>query len=199
MSHLKKMTQQKPQKKRDWVELKKEFMLGDYVTAAEFRRAKKLPKWTIDKTKGWSEEKKKMKESALNKTMSRANDKEFEDLAEIRLKQARIARFMQLKGVAYLKDENVTFKSADEARKMINTGLSQERSALGLNNPEKKGDTNLTQINIGGKTNFDKLLETLNYEGIIELIANIKRERDRRALSNSSSESTGQIQDGEVI
>ena len=34
---------------------------------------------------------------------------------------------------------------------------------------------------------------------IIELIANIKRERDRRALSNSSSESTGQIQDGEVI
>ena len=58
------MIQQKQPKKRnkhDWAELKKEFMLSEYLTAAEFRRAKKLPAWTEDKTKGWAEEKKKMK------------------------------------------------------------------------------------------------------------------------------------------
>lgn len=190
----------KKKKRLDWVSLKKEFMLGNYATVTEFRQKKGLPEWTKSRTSGWMGEKKRLTDKTIELSAKQVAKKELEDLSEIRLKQARIARFMQLKGISYLKSEDVHFKSADEARKMISTGLSQERSALNMNNqPNQKGDTNLTQINIGGKTNMDKLLETLDYEGIIGLIAEIKRERDRRSLSDSADKGEGEIQDGEII
>lgn len=190
---------QKPKQKRrakkyDWVKLKAEFLSGDWLTAKDFLRDKKMPLANQKNTKGWTEDKKKYQEQVLIESSKEMMKDDTFDIVKVRQRQARLARFMQLKGMQTIKTEEV--KDVDTARKLVVAGLKEERHAVGM---EQKGGTSLTQINIGGKTNLDKLVDKLDYEGILELIAELKRERARRALQPSNESSDAEVEDGEII
>jgi len=181
--------------KHDWQTMKAEFMAGPWLSLASFLRDKGLnDKVRWQQTVGWIAEKKAMKQQIIETTKERIIDEDVRDINTIRLRQARLARFLQLKGIEAVKDQPI--ENVDDARRFIVSGLQEERRALGL---ESGGSTSLTQININPKTNLDKLVEGLNYEGILKLIADLKRERVGRSLPKPSSEGTGEVEDGETV
>ena len=183
------------QQKNDWQALRAEFLSGPWLSLRSFLRDKGLnDKIVWAPTRGWVAEKKAMKQQIIDTTKEQIIDEDVRDINSVRLRQARLARFLQLKGLDAVKDK--TIENIDDARRFIVSGLQEERHALGM---EGGGNTSLTQININPKTNLDKLVEGLDYEGILRLIADLKRERVRRTLPKPTSESTGTVEEGETL
>jgi len=179
----------------DWPALKKEFITGDYKNLSEFKREKGIAQNMSKPFKGWIEEKKEVQERALEAAKEEVVRVEAENTVEVRERQARLARFLQLKGAETLKNTEIT--NADDARKMIISGMQEERKVLGIEG-KGKGDS-YTQVNIGPTTNLDNLVEGLDYEGILKLIAELKRERARRSIPGDDDEGFGETENGEVL
>lgn len=185
-------------KKYDWIKLKTEWLTSDFLVIKDFLEAKGMvAKNFMNETAGWAGDKKKFKQEAEDKAIQALQQADVEDTQKIRERQARLARFMQLKGASEMK--NLKIESAEDARKMIQTGLQEERRALGL-----EGNTNhqsLTQININGgpKTNIDKMVEGFDYEELLEFIAELRREKSKRLGAKTITDSAGQAQEGEVL
>lgn len=161
-------------KKYDWPALKEEYLEGEIKEVSVFLRSKGFQRPTswLKQTQGWRTEKDEIKQKAIEKSKQKLINGEAHDLNEVRDRQARLARFMQLKGTAAIK--TLEPKDIEEARKLIVSGIEAERKALGM---DVARPTSLTQINIGPKTNLDKLLEGMNYEGILRLIAELRQHR----------------------
>ena len=182
--------------KYDWNALKLEFMQGPWQTVTEFRRFKGMPdpqqnNHITSKTSGWTEEKKNFLKQAAQKATSELLEEKTEDIKTIRERQARLARWMQLKGAEGLK--RMEPEDADEARKMVVSGLQEERDALGIG--PKSGATSLTQVNVNlPKTKFDEILEGATYDELIELVAEIRKERARRAEAITSNSTQTEVQ-----
>ena len=167
--------------KYDWPGIHKEFLQSDYLTVANFLRGKgmKLPSQSslvAQKTRGWGKEKNMIRDGAATDAAAQSWRNEFSNTGEVRARQARLARFLQLKAMAKIKNtEPATF---DEARKALATGLIQERDALGVG--PKIENQSLTQVNINlPKTKFDKMIEEMDYEQIIKFIAELKKLKSR--------------------
>ena len=183
-------------RKYDWVELKKEFMTGDYKSVNEFLRVQNLPP-TIHSggmrryTKGWAAEKKKKRERALERATQRSLDNQFGDMGEVKEKQARIAHFLQTKGMKELED--LSSESVDEARRLVLTGMKQERAIFGIGEEGRQASPRgqqLTQVNINlPPTRFDDMIEEMDYEQLVRFIAELKRVRVGRNLPEDSGPS----------
>lgn len=183
--------------KYDWLALKKEFLEGNYSGPKDFLLKKGIKITNLKQTANWQKEKKEMKEKAIEATKSKIVQDEVESASDIRKRQANLARFMQLKGASSL--QTLKPSNVDEARKLVVSGMEQERSALGLERDSKSGQT-LTQINIlGPKTNLDRLVEELDYEGVLKLIAELRREKSRRSGESATDGSSREIEEGEVV
>ena len=164
--------------KHDWEELKDEFCRGHWPTVADFLRSKKIPNnsRTRSNVAGWKQDKIEYQRKVTPKTQEKTAESE----SEIRLRQQKFALSLQSKGIEKMKDLSVN--SIDEARKLVESGMIQERTALGLD----EHDIPSTQINISAPTaEFNRMVDGLSYEGILGLIAQVKREKERRSqLSN---------------
>lgn len=161
---------------RDWGALKTEFINGHWITLSHFFSNKGIPNnsYSRSKTKGWRVTKKNY---ALQVT-KRATEQLIEEEVQIRIRQAKIAKKMQEKGLAAL--DLLEPKDIDEARKLVNDGLIQEREALGISGKHKPAS--LTQVNVNfPKTNLDRLLEDLDYGGILKLLAEVRRVKSKQA------------------
>lgn len=180
-------------KKYNWEKLKAEFIAGDWLNVTEFFRDKNIPMSNSSKTVGWGDEKQKYEKEVLTAASKKMLSQDVEDITKVRSRQARLAKFMQLKGMNKLQTTEVN--NLDEARKLMVSGMQEERRALGMEGNKQS----LTQINIGGpKTNLDKLVEKLDYEGLLGLIAQLKRERARRTLPDPDEQSVGTVEEGRV-
>ena len=183
---------------RNWIKLKRDFLEGDYVTLIEFLKKKGIPYDANHKPKqvsGWMGEKQKLESKALLAAKDSIVQGGKVDITKIRLRQQRISRFMQLKGETALEDSKV--KDVEEARKLVVSGMEQERRALGM---EGGGKQSLTQINIEApKTNLDRLIEKLNYEGILELIAELKRLGTGGFAAKIIEGSPAEAEDGKTV
>ena len=64
--------------RRDWKQLEKEYILGDYKSVNDFFKKKKIPNNGTNKkhTTGWSEKKRKKQEKQKNKTIEKVIEKE---------------------------------------------------------------------------------------------------------------------------
>lgn len=183
----------------DWVQLKHEFLTGDWRSVREFQKSKGLTNKTSRKYRGWVREREEYKGKIVEAQTKRAIQKEVEDVSDVRARQARLSRFMQMKGAEKLKEVESKDLTPDDARKLVVTGMQEERRALGIEGVPGQGGGTFNQININAKTNFDKLIETLDYEGLIKFIANIKRERTRRTIQQDVEGGAGEIQEGETV
>src|SRR3989304_3202339 len=136
-------------KHRDYITLKKEFLEGEWRTVTDFCRDRgfPLPGKSVSlarKMKGWGKEKEELMKLALEKATEAIIEKKGEDVEQVKVRQARLARWVQLKGAEALK--GLDPKSADEARKLILTGMMQERAALGIG--MKGGAASLTPATV---------------------------------------------------
>ncbi len=185
--------------KYDWAKLKAEFFGSDALSVAQFLRDKGMDKVKINRsyTLGWLVERDKMKNESLTAASKKTINEETEDLMTARLRQARLSRYLQMRGAEALKavGDPKTI-GIDDARKLVVSGMEQERRALGI---EGGGTQNLTQINIGPKTSVDKLLAGLNYEGILRLLAELRRERSSRSGGQIAGGSSDKVSEGEII
>lgn len=162
----------------DWIKLKNQFISGDLVTVADFFRAKKIKNNSRNRTKAksWKDE----RLVYLSKINTRTQIKFIEVDSDIKLRHHLVAKRLQLKGLEGL--SQLTINSVDEARKMIVSGLQEERIALGLE--DNKSNQNMTQVNVNlPRTRFDDLMESKSYEELLEFIAEVKKEKEHR-LSN---------------
>lgn len=195
------MTQTKTKPVRhNWDKLKQEYLTGDWVSVREFLRDRGISLNNVNQVSGWSREKKELSAKTIEVTKEKLIQGDASEITKIRERQARLARFLQLKGAKVLEKEGLDI-TPDDARKMVVAGLQEERKAVGIEGSGgDKGNTSLTQININGpKTNLDKLVESLDYEGLLGLIADLKRERTRRFIPASATNSSGEVQEGKII
>jgi len=164
--------------KYDWDALKIEFFRGKWINTKKFRESKGLPvksRYMEKKMLGWVTEKKKLNKKALEKATNDIANEGSETIQKAMKRQANMARWLQLKGAAALKDLDP--KDADEARKLIVSGMKEERTALGAGK-KKGGAQSLTQVNVNlPKTRFDEMIDELGYEGLLGVIAEVKKLR----------------------
>jgi hypothetical protein len=181
--------------RNDWKKLKAEYIASDIMTVKDFLASKGV-KYYGNFTANWAKEKRQYKDKVLVKAEEIGVTKEATNLVEARERQARLARFLQLKGAERLKTANTKHLGINEARKLVVSGMEQERKALGLDNQP----SSLTQINIQGgpKTNLDKMVEDLSYEELLELIAVLKRARTRRTIPEAIDSSEPEVEEGSV-
>jgi len=159
-----------------------EFIRGPWDTVNDFIKYKKItPRkksaYISQMTSGWGREKRQLVISAMEKASTDIVGEKIEEIKQVKIRQASIAKEMQEVGHEALKIYKP--QDAEEARKMIQTGMEQEREALGISG--KGGGQNLTQVNVNlPKTKFDQIIDGTNFEGVLKLIAEVKRERIRR-------------------
>ena len=183
-----------PVKRYDWVNLKKEFFKGDYVSVSGFLKEKGIPDsvWNRKKTKGWTAQKEQYRQDALERGLEKSVDEIGLSIADTRRKQANLARFMQLKGEAALQGIDPDIVGVDDARKLVVAGMREERTALGMDSVKSP---HLTQVNINlPPTKFDNFIEGASYEDLIQFLADIKRERARYSLPESVSAGAKEVQ-----
>jgi len=163
-------------KKYDWLKLKQEFVTGNWLTVADFFRDKNIPSNSRTRThaKGWQG----ARVDYLKQVISQTQQKAIESEVDIRLRQQKGARLLQKKGLEKLNDLEIN--NIEEARRLITSGLEQERLALGL-------DKNITatQVNIAqpGKTRLDEQIEKASYEELLQMIAELKQLKTESNLS----------------
>jgi len=180
----------------NWDALKLEFMRGPWNSVSAFRAYKKMP--PINKSSrvnnmmnGWGKEKMELISKAAKLAAQTLVADKMEEFKKVRERQATLARKMQEKGEEIL--PKLDPKNIEEARKLIQTGMQEERNALGLG--EKGGASSLTQVNVNlPKTKFDNLIDGGDFESILKFIADIKRERIRRTREVPVIESETEIE-----
>ncbi len=169
-----------PKPHRNWTILKLEFMRGPWQTLAQFARDKNIPNNanTWQRSKGWVKEKQVILTKAAEQVSGDLVTEKANDIKIVQERHARLARWMQLKAGEALKTLNPL--TVDEARKLLLSGLSEERLALNMNSG-RGGATNMTQVNLNlPKTNLDQLLDGNDTAGLLKLIADIKQQRAQR-------------------
>ena len=179
--------------KYDWDALKIEFLRGKWINTKKFRESKELPqsRYMEKRMQGWVKEKIKLNKRVLENATD-AIAKEGTETVQIAMKrQANMARWLQLKGAAALKDLDP--KDADEARKLIVSGMKEERTALGAGK-KRGGSQSLHQVNINlPKTRFDEMIDELGYEGLLGVIAEVKKLRTGKSGETIDAESQGEV------
>lgn len=161
--------------KYDWVYLKNQFVTGNCLTVSDFFRDNKLKDNSRNRlhTKGWIVERKEYQHDLFLKTKEQIAENEV----DIRIRQLEIVREMQTKGSEEL--EKLPVRNVEDARKLLVSGMEQERAILGM----KEGvDPNLTQVNVNlPKTRLDEYIEGQDLEGLLNLITEIRKEKKRRS------------------
>lgn len=161
--------------KHDWIRLKNEFVTGKWPTVSAFFQAQNIVDNSRNRlnSRGWLESRRLYWEEIAQ----RSKEKLVESEADIRLRQSALARQLQLKGLKEL--QNLPVEDVDSARKLVVSGMEQERISLGIT--EKEDTQNLTQVNVNlPRTKFDEIIEGLDFEGLLRLLAEVRRERVRR-------------------
>ena len=182
--------------KWNWQNLKREYLTGDWLTVKSFLEFKHIPTTNFNQTAGWASEKRSLQDRITEEAKDKMISQSVDDITAVRNRQARLARFLQAKAAKQIK--KLPIETIDEARRMIIAGMKEERKALGIG--EKAYPRGLTQINIElPNTNLDKLLKESDYEGVLKLLAEVKRERTSRAGATAVESGTTKVQDGEVV
>lgn len=158
----------------DWISLKDEFCRSQFLTVSEFFQSKNIlsNSYTRNRTKGWGVE----KTAYLKRVITETQTLSIKSVAGVRSRQAMMAQELQIKGIDGLAKLPVT--DCDVARKLVVDGLEEERRCLGLDGKDNINSTGIDTIY--PVSEWDKYLEGLSYEEILLVIAQIKRERQRR-------------------
>lgn len=185
----------------DWHAMKLEFFKGPWVTTAEYRRDKNLMLPSggenvnmVTGMKGWSEEKKEWMDGVVERATEKMAEEQIDDVKKIKARQARLARWMALKGAARLQQADDEEIDIETARKLVVDGLKQEREALGVGE-DKKGGGQGTQVNINlPSTRLDEFIEQADYKDILKLLGEVKRRRSIGAGEVIDAEGEGEVQ-----
>lgn len=161
--------------RHDWISLKNQFVTSNWLTISDFFRDKGIKDNSRNRlhTKGWLLERKEYQHDLFLKTKEQIAENEV----DIRIRQLEIVREMQTKGSEEL--QNLPVRNVEDARKLIVAGLEQERAILDVK--EKEGiPSSLTQVNVSyPKTRLDEFLDSQDFEGLLELIVEVKKEKKR--------------------
>lgn len=167
--------------KYQWQLLKDEYVRGGWPSVSAFLKEKHFTNnsYTRSRAKGWGIE----KTAYIKRVITQTQALSVKSVAEVQYRQATLAQKLQLKGVEGL--IKMPIDSCDTARKLVVDGLEQERQCLGLDCKDNIGSTRID--NTSPITGIDKFLEGLSYEDTLMLIAQIKKEKQRRQSKNNVS------------
>ena len=160
----------------DWEKIKGEFKRGNIGTVQEFLRFKniKFSGYIGKITTGWIQEREEYKKKLEQVKDQKAIESEAETEAQVRARQAKIARSIVARGLKALAETDEQGKplhkieNVDQARRLIVDGLKEERSALDL---DKKimptGNINIAILN----TRYGEALKQLTNGQLTALIS----------------------------
>ncbi len=170
----------------DWEQLRKSYLAGPWLSVTDFLKDKSIESPVgeesvirFPQTVGWRREKESLLviEVAKKKAMAEV-EKKKSMVFRIKNRQARIVGKMielGMEGLKLYKPNNM-----EETRKLLSTALTQQRAVMSMGQEGGAG-SKYTQVNFNlPKTRFDELLDGQSTEGLLELIAAVRRERARR-------------------
>lgn len=164
----------------DWEKLKGEFKRGNISTIQEFLREKgiKFNGYIAKNTTGWVGEREEHKKKIEEERDKRAIEVQGESEAQVRARQAKIAKSLAIRGLQALSEVDEKgnpvhkIESVDQARRLVVDGLREERSALDL---DKKiistGNVNIAILN----TRYGEALKELSNGGLNQLIEGLRK------------------------
>jgi len=183
-----------PAPKYNWDKLKAEYMVSHDITLKAFciRKGLGAPSknsYIARKTAGWASEKEEVQKKAMDKYVKQAADELLMDTKSVRLEHAKLAAEVIKKAMEYIRSEAAEIKSVEQARKLLETGIKVQQTALGIKDSPGK-DQKLTQVNIYASKYG---LEEADEEELIEIIGAIGDARRERLASSgkSSKEESG--------
>lgn len=153
--------------RQDWLNLKNQFMCGQWLTVADFFRKLKIKDNSRNRlhTKGWIEAREGYQEEVASRTRKQIIEKEV----DVRLRQQQLAKKLQYKGLQGLEQHDIY--DSKTALQCLVSGLQEEREALGWNEKRKN---QIAQVHLLPETNLDRMIEAMSYEELLELIAELK-------------------------
>jgi len=159
--------------KTNWYVLRKKYVFGDIRSVNAFLETQgiKINGFVTRRTKGWRGEKEKFEQELENATREKLIASLSDTEADVRKRQASIAKFMQEVALRVL--DKYEPQSFAEALRTLQIGLKEEREALGLNNYQKP--TNNIQPAFMF-TRYAKRLQSMNIQEIVQEL--IKEHKD---------------------
>lgn len=168
----------------DWSLLREEFITGSWLTIAAFLEARGVRNNSYSRkmSKGWLE----ARTAHRSDLYARTRERVVADEAEIRARQVKLSRLMQVRGATTL--SKLPVYNVDHARKLVVDGMREEREVLGLTHHQSNKTVTMTQVNFLPKTRFDDLIEDMTYEEMLQFLAEIRKEKERRKQLNEASD-----------
>lgn len=185
----------------DWDALKLEFMQGPWMTVTSFCREKGMPTYkkssqVAKMTNGWIEEKKNFMAVATEEAMIQIAEEKVDEIKEAKERQLRIAKKLQEVGEKALDSiEPTEIATIEEIRKLIATGMQEERSIIEAADKSKKGGAGgkLTQVNFNFPENtLTKIIDEADAGELLRLAGKIKQSRARRSGEDAVDEGEGE-------
>lgn len=160
----------------NWLALETEYKTGNIKSVSEFVRQKgiKFNGNTSRKIKGWIEAREQyqveLQKKMLTKTQEKISDAYAFDIAEIRARHSKIAKFIQTKALHTL--QNQDFETASQAVRALEIGVRAESGASGIDNakPESFGSNNIPLTS----TRYGQDLLKMNYSQLIDLLQKLR-------------------------
>lgn len=180
--------------KYDWTNLLEEFKKGGWLTVSSFFEAKGIKDSGQSRkmTANWLQ----LREDYQKRLNETIEDKSIEAIAEseaqIRARQARLAKLLQTKGLQALLAKDKTtgedvlkIDSPKIATQMIVAGLREEREALDINKkPLMAGNINIAVLN----TRFGEMIQKMDYgelRAVLDRLAELDTTGEKGTVSNS--------------
>lgn len=161
----------------DWRLLKTEYITGATKSLSNFlvQKGIKLNGNSSRQTKGWIEERNKFQEDLGRKIEEETQDKIVEtysvDIAEIRTRHFKIAKYIQAKALQTLRDKD--FETASQAVRAIDTAVKEERGAAGMDNQNFGVNNGINNPLVFG-TRYGEELKNMDYDQLIAVLQKMK-------------------------
>lgn len=153
----------------DWDKLKNDYKYGEVESVNAFldNAGIKINGNVSRITTGWRAERdeyqKQLEQTTQTKTVELVSNSE----AEVRARQAKIARYLQTRGLKAMEEHNI--ENITQASRLVEVGLKEEREALNINDQRPVINTSITSMAILMnmpimKTRYGKALLQMNME-----------------------------------
>lgn len=165
--------------KLDWNTLKQDYKYGNIESVNAFLESKEIKiNGNVTRiTTGWRAERDEYRRLLDRETEDKMVKWVSDSEVEVRKRQAKVARFLQARGLEAMRKRDTKDVSEPQATRLIEIGLQEEREAIGIVNqrPLINNTVNAMSISSVMNTHFGQALQCMTYDELAETLKEMQR------------------------
>jgi len=165
--------------KLDWNTLKQDYKYGDIESVNAFLESKEIKiNGNVTRiTTGWRAERDEYRRLLEQETEDKMVKWVSDGEVEVRKRQAKVARFLQARGLEAMRKRDPKDVSEPQATRLVEIGLQEEREAIGVVNqrPLINNTVNAMSISSVMNTHFGRALQHMSYEELSVVLKEMER------------------------